>query len=74
LTDTLGAALATGLAGAWIALGAARGWEPRTGVLLAYALPTITGVLGIFAASRLPARVAARPPAASGAADPIRAA
>jgi MFS family permease len=66
LTDTLGAALATGLSGAWIALGAARGGDPRTGVLLAYALPTIAGVLGIFAASRVPARLPA-PPAAEAA-------
>jgi MFS family permease len=65
LTDTLGAALATGLSGAWIALGAARGWEPRTGVLLAYALPTITGALGVLAASRLPERLPARPAAES---------
>ena len=63
LTDTLGAALATGLGGALIALGAARGWLPRTGVLLAYALPTLAGVLGFFAASRLPARLSARPAA-----------
>ena len=63
LTDTLGAALATGLSGAWIALGAAHGWEPRTGVLLAYALPTVTGLLGISAAARLPARLPARPAA-----------
>ena len=60
LTDTLGAALATGLSGAFIALGAAHGWEPRTGVLLAYTLPTLTGVVGIFAASRLPAAMPAK--------------
>ena len=60
LTDTLGAALATGLSGAFIALGAAHGWEPRTGVLLAYTLPTLTGVAGIFAASRLPAAMPAK--------------
>ena len=63
LTDTLGAALATGLGGALIALGAARGWEPRTGVLLAYVLPTLTGVAGFLAASRLPAKLPARPTA-----------
>ncbi len=65
LTDTLGAALATGLSGALIALGAARGWEPRTGVLLAYTLPTLTGAVGILAASRLPAVVPARTAAAA---------
>ena len=65
LTDTLGAALATGLSGALIALGAARGWEPRTGVLLAYTLPTLTGVVGILAASRLPAAMPARSAAAA---------
>jgi MFS family permease len=58
LTDTLGAALATGASGAFIALGAARGWEPSTGVLVAYTLPTLAGVAGIFAASRLPERLA----------------
>ena len=55
LTDTLGAALATGLSGAFIALGAAHGWEPRTGVLLAYTLPTLTrcgGDLRRFATAR----------------------
>ena len=67
LTDTLGAALATGLSGAFIALGATRGWEPRTGVLLAYTLPTLTGVVGIFAASRLPAVMPARTAAAASA-------
>jgi MFS family permease len=65
LTDTLGAALATGLSGAFIALGAAHGWEPRTGVLLAYTLPTLTGVAGIFAASRLPAAMPAKSAAAA---------
>jgi MFS family permease len=67
LTDTLGAALATGLSGAFIALGAAHGWEPRTGVLLAYTLPTLTGVAGIFAASRLPAALPAKSAAAAAA-------
>jgi hypothetical protein len=53
------------LSGALIALGAARGWEPRTGVLLAYTLPTLTGAVGILAASRLPAVVPARTAAAA---------
>jgi MFS family permease len=65
LTDTLGAALATGIGGALVALGVARGWHPRSGVLLAYALPTLTAVLGVAAASRLPRRLPARPGAAA---------
>jgi MFS family permease len=68
LTDTLGTALATGASGAFIAMGAARGWEPRTGVLLAFALPTLVAVLAILAASRLPARLPTRAAAATGAA------
>jgi MFS family permease len=60
LTDVLGAALATGTGGALIALGADRGWHPRTGVLLAFALPTLVGAIGIAAASRLPTRVPER--------------
>ena len=59
LTDTLGAALATGLSGAFIALGAAHGGAayPRAA---RYTLPTLTGVVGIFAASRPPAAMPAK--------------
>jgi MFS family permease len=62
LTDVLGAALATGLGGSLIALGAARGWEPRSGVLLAFTLPTLAGLAGVAAVSRLPRRLPERAP------------
>jgi MFS family permease len=60
LTDVLGAALATGIGGALIALGDDRGWDPRSGVLLAFALPTLAGLAATAAASRLPARLPVR--------------
>ena len=57
LTDVLGVALGTGIVGAFLALGEARGWEVRSALEIAFAMCLVVAVLGIAAASRLPARL-----------------
>lgn len=55
LTDVLGTALGTGLGGAFVALGEARGWPTRSALELAFAAALAVAVLGIAAGRRLPA-------------------
>jgi hypothetical protein len=57
LTDVLGVVLGTGAGGAFIAVGAARGWTPASSLQLAFAVMLAMAVLGIGAARRLPRRV-----------------
>jgi len=54
LTDVLGVVLGTGAGGAFIAVGAARGWSPASSLELAFAVMLTMAVLGIGAARRLP--------------------
>lgn len=55
LTDVLGVALGTGVAGAFVALGEARGWEVRSALEIAFVLTLGVALAGIAAARRLPA-------------------
>ena len=55
LTDVLGVALGTGVAGAFIALGESSGWDTRRALELAFGCTLAVAVAGIFAARRLPA-------------------
>jgi len=57
LTDVLGVALGTGVGGAFVAIGTARGWPAAVSLELGFAAALMTAMLGIVAASRMPARV-----------------
>ncbi|MEX2294002.1 MAG: MFS transporter [Acidimicrobiales bacterium] len=57
LADVLGVALGTGIGGAFIALGEARGWELASALHIAFAMTFAVAVLGVAAASRLPQRL-----------------
>ncbi len=57
LTDVLGVALGTGIGGAFLAVGDARGWEVRSALEIAFALCFVVALVGIAAASRLPAQL-----------------
>jgi MFS family permease len=54
LTDVLGTALGTGLAGAFVALGDARGWATRSALEMAFAMTLAVALVGLAAARRLP--------------------
>jgi len=54
LTDVLGTALGTGLGGAFVALGEARGWATRSALELAFGVTLAVAMIGIAAARRLP--------------------
>lgn len=54
LTDGLGTALGTGLAGAFVALGDSQGWATRSALTLAFAVTLAVAVAGVAAARRLP--------------------
>jgi MFS family permease len=58
LTDVLGVALGTGLGGAMVAFGHAHGWDPRTGLLLAFGVTAAVAAGGLLVARRLPSRLA----------------
>lgn len=57
LTDVLGVALGTGVGGACVTAGAARGWPPGASLDLAFAVMLAMAVCGLGAARRLPRRV-----------------
>jgi MFS family permease len=57
LSDGLGIAVGTGLAGAVIAFGDGRGWAVADGVTVVFALALAVAAFGVFAAGRLPAQV-----------------
>jgi MFS family permease len=57
LTDVLGVVLGTGAGGAFIAIGATRGWPPAASLQLAFAVMLAMAALGIAAARRLPRMV-----------------
>lgn len=54
LTDVLGVALGTGIAGAFVTLGESQGWEVRSALEIAFAMTLVVALLGIVAARRLP--------------------
>jgi MFS family permease len=54
IADVLGTALGTGVGGAAVALGHGRGWDPRAGVALAFAIALAVGVAALGVARRLP--------------------
>jgi MFS family permease len=58
LTDVLGVALGTGMGGAAVALGHASGWDPRQGLLVAFALTAAVGAGGLVLTRRLPVTLA----------------
>jgi MFS family permease len=64
LTDVLGVAIGTGLAGAAVAMAEASGWGRRRGIEIADAMTIVVAVLAIMTARRLPGRVP--PPSADG--------
>lgn len=53
----LGIALGTGVGGAFVAVGEARGWEVRSGLSITFAVTVVVAALGILAARRLPDRL-----------------
>ena len=57
LTDVLGVALGTGVGGAFVAIGAARSWQPVASLELAFAVPLAVAVAGVLGARRLPSAV-----------------
>jgi MFS family permease len=57
LSDGLGIAVGTGLAGAAIAFADGRSWPVADGVTMVFALALLGATLGVFAAGRLPASV-----------------
>lgn len=59
LTDVLGVALGTGLAGAFVALGEGRGWRAEAGLEAAFAVTVAVALAGVVAARRLPGRLGA---------------
>jgi len=54
LADNLGVALGAGLGGAFVAAGAARGWQPGTGIAAAFAMTWVVALAAISVAQRLP--------------------
>lgn len=58
LSDVLGIALGTGVAGALVAFGEDAGWLPRTALLGVFVMTMTVAVLGAVLAVRLPAPVA----------------
>jgi MFS family permease len=54
VTEQLAVALGIGIGGAAIALGDTRGWDPSTGIGVAWAVACAVGALGILIARRLP--------------------
>jgi MFS family permease len=57
LTDVLGVALGTGLAGVFVAVGETRAWSTATSLALAFAVTGLVAVAGVAAAGRLPRRL-----------------
>lgn len=57
LTDVLGVALGTGVGGAFVAFGTARGWQPAASLEAAFVAALAIALLGIAAACRMPARL-----------------
>lgn len=54
LSDVLGVALGTGVGGAFLGLGEARGWEVRGALEITFGIAFTVALLGIAAARRLP--------------------
>jgi MFS family permease len=54
LTDVLGVALGTGLAGVFVALGDGRGWDVASSLTLAFSTTLVVALAGVLAAGRLP--------------------
>ena len=54
LSDCLGIALGTGVAGAVVSTGASLGWDPATALLIAFTGLGVVALLGSVAAQRLP--------------------
>jgi MFS family permease len=54
LTDVLGVALGTGLAGVFVAVGDGRGWSTSTSLTLAFAMTLAVAAGGVWAGRRLP--------------------
>ncbi|MGI8793707.1 MAG: MFS transporter [Acidimicrobiales bacterium] len=61
LTDVLGNALGTGIAGAAIAAGVSLGWPTSRGLLVAFGLAVASATTGAFTSRRLPMLGAAEP-------------
>jgi MFS family permease len=57
LSDQLGFALGTGVAGAAVALGEVSGWVESTSLLLGAAITATVAILGLVLARRLPPRL-----------------
>jgi MFS family permease len=57
LTDVLGVALGTGLAGVFVALGEGRGWATGSSLTIAFAVTLAVALGGVVAAGRLPRRL-----------------
>jgi len=57
LTDVLGVALGTGLAGVFVALGEGRGWATASSLRIAFVVTLAVAVGGVVAAGRLPRRL-----------------
>jgi hypothetical protein len=68
LSDQLGFALGTGIAGAAVALGEAVGWVEADSLLVGAAITGSVAVCGLVLASRVPRRLAV--PAGSSAPEP----
>ena len=54
LTEQLGVALGIGIGGAAVAIGARRGWEPATGIAIAWSAAAVVATIGMFVGRRLP--------------------
>jgi MFS family permease len=54
LSDTLGTALGTGVAGAVVAFGEGSSWLPRSALLLVFATTVVVAAFGTITATRLP--------------------
>ena len=61
LTDVLGVALGTGLAGVFVALGEGRGWATGSSLTIAFAVTLAVALGGVVAAGRLPRRLPGTP-------------
>jgi MFS family permease len=54
LTDQLGVSLGTGFGGAAVAVGDARGWDPATGIAVAWGVAATVAIVGMLVGRRLP--------------------
>jgi MFS family permease len=63
VTEQLGVSIGIGVGGAAVAAGAARDWDPATGIAIAWGISAVVAVAGMAIARRLPGPLPTKTPA-----------